>query len=106
MRAALTFAIEEGRYGAALSLSGSLGWFWYRRGYVSEGRYWLERALAAPDKPTREHSLALVALAGIEYLDGDLDAAARHASEAFAASPTEAFDPRSDPIRRVLKSIR
>ena len=93
LRAALTFAIEERRHGVALLLSGSLGWFWYRRGYVSEGRYWLERALAAPDKPTREHSLALVALAGIEYLDGDLDAAARHASEAFAAAELAADTP-------------
>lgn len=86
LRAALAFAIDEGRNRLALLLSGSLGWFWYRRGYVGEGRYWLDRALAAPDKPTREHALALVSLAGIEYLDGDLDAAARHASEAFAAA--------------------
>ena len=33
---------------AGLRLSGALGYFWYVRGYHSEGRRWLEEALARP----------------------------------------------------------
>lgn len=35
----------------ALRLSGALAWFWEVRGYLSEGRTWLERALAASSAP-------------------------------------------------------
>ena len=31
----------------ALRLAGALTWFWLSRGYTSEGRRWLDRALAA-----------------------------------------------------------
>ena len=40
----------------------------------------------ASDKATKARALALVALAGIEYLDGELVGAAKHASEAFATA--------------------
>jgi predicted ATPase/class 3 adenylate cyclase len=46
LRAALRWAVE-GAPGVALRLADGLFWFWYFRGYLSEGREWLERALAA-----------------------------------------------------------
>jgi predicted ATPase/DNA-binding SARP family transcriptional activator len=55
LRAALEFAISHD-HEAALELVGSLGWFWYMRGYLSEGRYWLETVLAADPEVTKDQS--------------------------------------------------
>ena len=46
LREALTFALEGGSGDAAVRLAASLWWFWHVRGYLSEGRAWLSRALA------------------------------------------------------------
>src|SRR5215204_6275239 len=46
MRAALSWALERKEVEVALRLGGALGWFWWMRGYYSEGRRWLEDALA------------------------------------------------------------
>jgi predicted ATPase len=46
-RAALTWALEGGEPQLALRLSGALGEFWHMRGHLSEGRQWLQSALAA-----------------------------------------------------------
>jgi non-specific serine/threonine protein kinase len=47
LRAALRWGQITGNSGgAALRLAGALVWFWYFRGYLSEGRSWLEGALA------------------------------------------------------------
>ncbi len=49
LRAALSWFLEQGSdtqsIELALRLSGALSQFWFIRGYVSEGRQWLERAL-------------------------------------------------------------
>jgi predicted ATPase len=49
LRAALSWFLEQGserqRSELALRLSGALSQFWFIRGYVSEGEYWLERTL-------------------------------------------------------------
>jgi predicted ATPase/DNA-binding SARP family transcriptional activator/DNA-binding CsgD family transcriptional regulator len=46
-RAALTWALDRGKVELGLRLSGALGEFWHMRGHLSEGRQWLESALAA-----------------------------------------------------------
>jgi non-specific serine/threonine protein kinase len=46
VRGALRFAIEQEDAGAALRLCAALWRFWYWRGQLSEGRRWLEQALA------------------------------------------------------------
>src|SRR6266540_2048445 len=43
LRAALAWALEAGEADIAVRLSGALWWFWFVRGYASEGRRWLER---------------------------------------------------------------
>jgi predicted ATPase len=47
VRAVLGDALERGRADVALRLGGAIWLFWLTRGYWSEGRRWLESALAA-----------------------------------------------------------
>jgi non-specific serine/threonine protein kinase len=50
LRAALQWSLSDGGDAAqGLQLAAALYWFWYVRGYLSEGRHWLETAL---DKAT------------------------------------------------------
>lgn len=46
LRSTLTWALETGRAEMALRLGRALNRFWQLRGHLSEGRSWLERALA------------------------------------------------------------
>jgi tetratricopeptide (TPR) repeat protein len=48
LRAALSWALEHDAE-QGLRLSVALWWFWFVRGYLSEGRRWLEAALAKSD---------------------------------------------------------
>jgi predicted ATPase/DNA-binding SARP family transcriptional activator len=49
LRAALHWLLEEQQFGRALSLMSALAGFWRQRGYLDEGRHWLERALLAQE---------------------------------------------------------
>ena len=44
-----------------MRLAGALYYFWFGCGEAREGRYWLERALAADPQPSRERVRALAA---------------------------------------------
>ena len=46
LRQALTWSLQSGHAEIALRIGGGLHWFWYGRGYLAEGRDWLEQALA------------------------------------------------------------
>ncbi len=77
LRAALEWLDERGDAMALLRLTGALYWFWYVRGPLSEGRSWLERALAAPgtDAPTVARVKALVGAGMLAHFQGDDDGA-------------------------------
>ncbi len=47
LRNAMRSALDRRDHATALRLAGSIWWFWYLRGYLSEGRRWLEEAIAA-----------------------------------------------------------
>ena len=63
MRAALSWALERKEVEVALRLGGALWWFWWMRGYHSEGRRWLEEALAIEGRGSPE--VRAMALAGV-----------------------------------------
>ncbi|HEY1011344.1 MAG TPA: tetratricopeptide repeat protein, partial [Herpetosiphonaceae bacterium] len=46
LRAALEWALERGRQDAGVRLVGALWRFWYQRGFLREGRRWMEAFLA------------------------------------------------------------
>jgi non-specific serine/threonine protein kinase len=66
LRAALAWLIEAGAAEDALRLATALLRFWYTRGYLSEGRDWLERALALAD--VTAPALRAKALTGLAVL--------------------------------------
>jgi predicted ATPase/DNA-binding CsgD family transcriptional regulator len=72
LRAALDFSLstpDGARLG--LRLAGALSYLWVGCGELREGRYWLERALAADPEPSRERARALAFHARILTLQGE-----------------------------------
>ncbi len=49
LRAALQWTVEHGEAALALRMAGALGRFWEMRGYLSEGRSWLGKAIGIED---------------------------------------------------------
>ncbi len=63
----------------------ALTWFWYRRGYFSEGRRWAERALASPALMTAgpAHALALVSNGLLAIWQGEQQIGLAHLQESL-----------------------
>lgn len=75
-RAALEWAVEANEGDLAQSLCSRLCAFWQTRGYLSEGRTWLTRALGLADgPPTAARADALNAAGNIAWSQGDYTAA-------------------------------
>lgn len=101
VRAALWWALRADT-DIALGLGASLGWFWYQRGHVAEGRRWLDelletldtRALAnAESEEVRIRFADLFNGAGtFAYLQGDLDNAEKHHRQALVVRESLATD--------------
>jgi non-specific serine/threonine protein kinase len=84
-RAALAWAIERGDVERALRLAAAMAPVWLRYGPFSEGRDWIERALAlGGSPPPRVRAAALIVLARIVSLQGDLAWAETLGEEALA----------------------
>jgi tetratricopeptide (TPR) repeat protein len=76
MRAALSWARERGEDEVALRLAGALGWFWDSHGHYSEGRKWLEEAMAkANGASAAAWAKALDGLGSLTWSQGDFDRA-------------------------------
>jgi predicted ATPase/class 3 adenylate cyclase len=73
LRAVLQWALEEEQTEIALRLSGALSPFWQNSGNMSEGRRWVEAALALPDGRQHEaaYAQALVGAATLAWWQGD-----------------------------------
>ncbi|RIK35189.1 MAG: protein kinase, partial [Chloroflexi bacterium] len=105
LRTALRGALDQQDHTTALRLAGSLWWFWYIRGYLNEGRRWLEAVIAAAgvfpttagkrhtkpdsaiDRPMAVWRAKTLAGAGIlAYYQGDSSRAGALCSESLARS--------------------
>jgi predicted ATPase/transcriptional regulator with XRE-family HTH domain len=72
LRAALAWAREQGETELGLRLASALRRFWDVRSHLSEGRTWLEEALAAgAAAPARPRAMALDAAGRLAYSQGD-----------------------------------
>ncbi|MCA1481529.1 hypothetical protein, partial [Bradyrhizobium sp. NBAIM08] len=80
LRAGLSWAIEHGHTDAALRLTGGLADYWGVRGDFTEGRAWLERALALPLGSPAHRVSALYGAATMAVHQGDLAPARAHAA--------------------------
>jgi len=80
-----------------------LNWFWYRRGYFSEGRLWSERALALPalQAPTPPRALALTSSGLMAVWQGEQDAGLAHVVGEALAIWRRVEDPARDCVHRV-----
>ena len=85
IRAALAWALDHDPK-AALQLAGTLHWFWELRGHVSEGRTWLQAALARPEAaaPSLERAVALVGTSNLTRVQGELALTVRLREEYLA----------------------
>jgi tetratricopeptide (TPR) repeat protein len=75
LRAALRWARDHAAWDLALRLGGALWRFWWMRGYLREGRDWLEAALAAPGTNPAARVKALNGAGALAVAQGDLPTA-------------------------------
>jgi predicted ATPase/class 3 adenylate cyclase len=86
MRAALSWMLESEEAEPGLRLSGALWRFWWMRGLYSEGRRWLEEALAKDGRASAVRAKALEAVGWLADDQGDIDRAVAAAEEGLRLS--------------------
>jgi predicted ATPase/class 3 adenylate cyclase len=87
LRAALAWSLESGDCTDGLRLAVTLSRFWLVRGYLSEGRRWLEFTLAAsPGAPPADSAKALIAASTLAWHQGDYAGVGPLAEEALTIS--------------------
>ena len=74
-RAAIRWALDDGDTATALEICALLSGFWLERGYLGEGRLWLDEALAAPAEHSTIRARALNANGVLSHYQGDYDRA-------------------------------
>jgi non-specific serine/threonine protein kinase len=85
LRAALSWSLTEGANpNAGLQLATNLYWFWFVRGYMSEGRRWLELALEkAEGAPPDRRAEALYGAGLLARTHGDYEQATKLYAQAL-----------------------
>jgi predicted ATPase/DNA-binding CsgD family transcriptional regulator len=82
IRAALAYCVTEtAEAQAGLRIVAALHSYWKARGQLSEGRYWLDQALACEGGPTAERGRALFIDSVLAGLQGDIPAATARAAQ-------------------------
>ena len=82
----MQWAVDRGEAELALRIGSALSLFWYRQGWLTEGRKWLDRALALPSSSLAAPVLRLQALLGhgtLVWSHGDYETAERIATESY-----------------------
>jgi DNA-binding CsgD family transcriptional regulator/tetratricopeptide (TPR) repeat protein len=75
LRAAIRWSLADGDTATALETCALLSGFWLERGYLSEGRLWLDEALAVPAEPSSIRARALNANGVLSHYQGDYERA-------------------------------
>jgi tetratricopeptide (TPR) repeat protein len=86
LRVALRWLLEHERPEMVLRLAGALWRFWYARGYLGEGRRWLEEALALSGEATALRVRVLNGAGHLAWAQGDLEQAATLREEGLKLS--------------------
>ena len=81
LRAALSWTLQAEEAELGMRLAGALWQFWDMRGYYSEGRRWLEEALAKDGRASAVRAKALEGVGWLADLQGDIDRAVAAAEE-------------------------
>jgi predicted ATPase/class 3 adenylate cyclase len=106
MRAALSWALGGKEVEVALRLGGALWWFWTVRGYYSEGRRWLEEALAMDGRGSPEvRAMALAGAGSLAEEQGDLDRAKQAFEEGLELLAHQAKEAASEAKLILLASL-
>ena len=85
LRAALGWCVDRGRTGESLRLAAALGQFWQYRGYISEGRGWLQRVLASDaGAASAERAKALASAGMLALYQGEFAVARANHEQALA----------------------
>lgn len=96
MRTALQWALERRDGSTAGRMGAALASFWYARSYLSEGRAWLEQALALLDEgaPVSELRARVLSGAGmLAYIQGDYEPARARLEESVALARASGDQP-------------
>ncbi|MFO7572115.1 MAG: tetratricopeptide repeat protein [Gaiellaceae bacterium] len=86
LRGALRFSLDTGDTATALELCASLWRFWFERGYLSEGRLWLEESLAGSFEASVVRARALSGNGVLAHYQGDYDRAEELSRDALELS--------------------
>ena len=87
LRTALRWSLAGNDAEGGLRLAAALWRMWNARGYLQEGRGWLEKALSgADDRPSAVRAKALNAAGAISYQQGDIGAARGHFEKSIRVS--------------------
>jgi predicted ATPase/DNA-binding CsgD family transcriptional regulator len=85
-RAALRFSLDVGDGETALQLCASLWRFWFERGYLSEGRLWLDESLAASSEASLARARVLSGNGVLAHYQGDYNRAEQLCQNALELS--------------------
>ena len=87
LRAALRFSLDRGQSETALRLGAALSGFWLEHGYLSEGRAWLEEALASENAASSIVRTRALSGAGIlAHYQGDYASARELCEESLSTA--------------------
>ncbi len=76
LRAALSHAITTRKVRPAAAIVARLGWFWWARGHVTEGRRWLGSVIELADEPSADLADALAWACQLGFVQHSLEQAA------------------------------
>ena len=86
LRAVLRFSLDSGDSALALQLCASLWRFWFERGYLSEGRRWLDESLVGSSDASQARARALSGNCVLAHYQGDYARAEELCREALELS--------------------